>query len=189
VQSAKNSHERQRRGNVALPVWTAAAGVASDLEWQSSEGQQWLALPAAPQINGIVVIDDLVDERRQQQLPQQAQQQAQALNHNAHQHQWRPQQQREEHPGTVQRLLLKLSTTSRAPSPSGTCHLPPAAAMAPPTLNGMQSREAQRQAAKQHMAAAAQQLLQDPDKHLSQLRSLLELLQDKDAQVVYAHMQ
>lgn len=50
-------------------------------------------------------------------------------------------------------------------------------------LRGIQSRELRRQAAKQQLATAAQQLLQDPEKQLPQLKALLELMQDEDAQV------
>ena len=50
-------------------------------------------------------------------------------------------------------------------------------------LRGIQSKELRRQAAKQQLATAAQQLLQDPEKQLPQLRALLELLRDEDAQV------
>lgn len=50
-------------------------------------------------------------------------------------------------------------------------------------LQGIQSRELRRQAAKKQLATSAQQLLQEPEKQLSQLKLLLELLQDEDAQV------
>ncbi len=51
-------------------------------------------------------------------------------------------------------------------------------------LKGIQSQELRRQAAKQQLATSAQQLLQDPEKHLSsQLKVLLELQQDTDGQV------
>lgn len=42
---------------------------------------------------------------------------------------------------------------------------------------------ARRQAAKQQLATGAQQLLQAPEKQLPQLKALLQLLEDKDAQV------
>ena len=54
----------------------------------------------------------------------------------------------------------------------------PAAARGPPL-----SREARRQEAKAQLATTAQQLLQDPHKHIAGLRALLELLRDPDAQV------
>lgn len=50
-------------------------------------------------------------------------------------------------------------------------------------LAGIKSWQLRREAAKQHLAMAAHQLLQDPNKQVAQLRNLLELLQDEDAQV------
>ena len=45
------------------------------------------------------------------------------------------------------------------------------------------TQEARRQAAKAQLATTAQQLLQDPHKHVAGLGALLELLKDPDAQV------
>lgn len=45
------------------------------------------------------------------------------------------------------------------------------------------SEDVRRQEAKQQLAIAAQQLLQDPERQLPQLKALLELLRDKDGQV------
>lgn len=53
-------------------------------------------------------------------------------------------------------------------------------------LGGIGSGELRRQAAKQQLALAAQQLLQDPEKEVSQLKGLLEFVHDEDPQVRWA---
>ncbi len=57
----------------------------------------------------------------------------------------------------------------------------PNLAMSP---GGTQSDDVRRQAAKRQLAIAAQQLLQDPERQLPQLKALLELLHDEDGQVL-----
>ena len=50
-------------------------------------------------------------------------------------------------------------------------------------LAGIRSRHERREVAKQQLALAAHQLLQDPNQQVAQLRGMLGLLQDDDAQV------
>ena len=67
------------------------------------------------------------------------------------------------------------------------CSAGAAAAKEAGDLGDIHSREQRRTAAKQQLATAAQQLLQEPEKQLPQLKGLLELVHDEDAQVRCRH--
>ncbi|PSC74530.1 nucleolar complex 3-like protein isoform X2 [Micractinium conductrix] len=152
---------RMRRTDVARRTPTALPVRAPDEdgEWLAAE-QGWMAAApaAAGRVEGITVVDDLAQEQAAQRL------ESQHDDDEEQQQQKQLQEQQRRRQAQRQKSLPGLASGMAA-------------------LKGMQSQEARRRAAKQQLATAAQQLLQDPDKQLPQLKALLELLQDEDAQV------
>ena len=127
----------------------------ADVDAWVADVQQDAVVPVrVPLVAGITVVDELELERQRQEEEQERQQEEQ-------QQQQRRQQQDK-----------KGDAAGRQRPPTGL-----------EALRGIKSQEQRRAAAKQQMATAAQQVLQDPAKGLSQLKQLLELLQDEDAQV------
>ena len=162
MQARSDAKEGEQPRGARLPVR------AGGKEWLPEAQPRLEAVPLAPRVAGITVVDELAEElERQRQQQAAAQEQQEQLE----------QQQRQQ---DEQQAAAGAGGKRAAQDKKGR---PGAAATGLEALKGIQSRELRRKVAKQQLAVTAQQLLQDPEKHLGHLKMLLALLGDEDPQV------
>jgi nucleolar complex protein 3 len=128
---------------------------AGDGVWRATAQQA--TLPAVA-VQGVTVLDDLAQAAAQQAPPTRDLQKRHDEQHG-------------------QRPASKRHQLAANQQPAGV------AADGMGGLQGIESCELRRQAAKEQLALAAQKLLQDPEKQLPELKGLLDLMHDEDPQV------
>ncbi|KAL4433583.1 hypothetical protein ABPG75_000024 [Micractinium tetrahymenae] len=159
---ASTQQERQRHKPAELPVRAPAHDAKAGGEWvaAASQAHQWAATSVHMRVEGVTVVDDLA-QNQQRQAKHREQEQRKAQDQEKQQARKRKAEGAQGGPDPMRRVRTVVG-------------------LGP---NGAQADEARRQAAKQQLATVAQQLLQDPERQLPQLKALLELLRDKDGQV------
>ena len=161
LQARSDAKEGEQPRGARLPVR------AGGKEWLPEAQPRLEAVPLAPRVAGITVVDELAEElERQRQQQAAAQEEQEQLE----------QQQRRQDEQQVAAAGGKRAGLDKKGRPG-------AAATGLEALKGIHSRELRRKVAKQQLAVTAQQLLQDPEKHLGHLKMLLALLGDEDPQV------
>ena len=163
MQVRADAKEGEQPRGARLPVR------AGGKEWLPEAQPRLEALPPVPRVAGITVVDELAEELERQR-------QRQAADQEERQELEQQQRRQDEQQGAAAAAAGKRAGQDKKGRPG-------AAATGLDALKGIHSRELRRKVAKQQLATTAQQLLQDPEKHLGHLKMLLALLGDEDPQV------
>lgn len=153
---ASKQRDVQRAAPAELPIRAPAHGAEAGGAWVVPELLSHPHTATHVAVEGVAVVDDLAEQQRQQHPAQ------------------------EEVQGQHKEGARKRKAESAHGLVEPVCRARPNSGLGP---GEALSEDVRRQEAKQQLAIAAQQLLQDPERQLPQLKALLELLRDKDGQV------